>query len=44
MGVRSMRETTQMASTFAVMQSRFAGILAMIALILATTGIYGVVA
>jgi predicted permease len=42
--VRSMRETTQMASTFAVMQSTFAGILAMIALILATTGIYGVVA
>jgi predicted permease len=42
--VRSMRETTQMASTFAVMQSTFAGILALIALILATTGIYGVVA
>jgi len=42
--VRSMRETTQMASTFAVMQSTFAGILAAIALILATTGIYGVVA
>ena len=42
--VRSMRETTQMASTFAVMQSTFAGILSMIALILATTGIYGVVA
>jgi ABC-type antimicrobial peptide transport system permease subunit len=42
--VRPMRETTQMASTFAVMQSTFAGILAMIALILATTGIYGVVA
>jgi predicted permease len=42
--VRTMRETTQMASTFAVMQSTFAGILAMIALILATTGIYGVMA
>jgi predicted permease len=42
--VHPMRETTQMASTFAVMQSTFAGILAMIALILATTGIYGVVA
>ena len=42
--VRSMRETTQMASTFAVIQSTFAGIFAAIALILATTGIYGVVA
>ena len=42
--VRSLRETTQMATTFAVMQSTFAGILAAIALILATTGIYGVVA
>jgi predicted permease len=42
--VRTMRETTQMATIFAVMQSTFAGILAMIALILATTGIYGVVA
>jgi len=42
--IRSMRETTQMATIFAVMQSTFAGILAMIALILATTGIYGVVA
>jgi predicted permease len=42
--VRSMRETTQMATLFAVLQSTFAGILAVIALILATTGIYGVVA
>ena len=42
--VRTMRETTQMATIFAVMQSTFAGILAAIALILATTGIYGVVA
>ncbi len=42
--VRSMRETTQMATIFAVMQSTFAGIFAAIALILATTGIYGVVA
>jgi predicted permease len=42
--VRSMRETTQIASTFAVMESTFAGIFAAIALILATTGIYGVVA
>ena len=42
--VRSMRETTQMATIFAVMQSTFAGIFAVIALILAATGIYGVVA
>lgn len=42
--VRSMRETTQMATTFAVLQSTFAGILSAIALILATTGIYGLVA
>ena len=42
--VRSMRESTAMASTFAVMQSTFAGIFAVIALILAATGIYGVVA
>lgn len=42
--VRSMRETTQMAKIFAVMQSTFAGIYAVIALILAGTGIYGVVA
>ena len=42
--VRSMRETTQMATIFAVMQSTFAGIFAAIALLLATAGIYGVVA
>ena len=42
--VRTMRETTQMASIFAVMQSTFAGMFAVIALILAATGIYGVVA
>jgi predicted permease len=42
--VRSMRETTQMASIFAVIQSTFAGMFAIIALILAATGIYGVVA
>lgn len=42
--VRSMRETTQMARIFAVMQSTFAGIFAVIALLLAATGIYGVVA
>jgi predicted permease len=42
--VRTLHETTQMSSMFAVMQSTFAGIFAMIALILAATGIYGVVA
>ncbi len=42
--VRTMRETTQMSSMFAVMQSTFAGMFAMIALVLAATGIYGVVA
>jgi predicted permease len=42
--VRTMHETTQMSSMFAVMQSTFAGMFAMIALVLAATGIYGVVA
>lgn len=42
--VRTMRETTQMANIFAVMQSTLAGMFAAIALILAATGIYGVVA
>jgi len=42
--VRSLRETTQMARIFAVMQSTFAGMFAVIALVLAATGIYGVVA
>jgi ABC-type antimicrobial peptide transport system permease subunit len=42
--VRSIHETTQVANTFAVVQSTFAGIFAVIALILAATGIYGVVA
>ena len=42
--VRTMRETTQMSGIFVVMQSTFAGMFAMIALILAATGIYGVVA
>ncbi len=42
--VRSMRETTQMASIFAVIQSTFAGMFAIIALVLAAAGIYGVVA
>ena len=42
--VRTMRETTPMANIFAVMQSTFAGMFAVIALMLAATGIYGVVA
>jgi predicted permease len=42
--VRTMRETTQMARSFAIIQSTLAGIFATIALILAATGIYGVVA
>jgi predicted permease len=42
--VRSMRESTQMASSFAVIQSTLAGIFALIGLVLAITGIYGVVA
>ena len=41
--VRTMRENTAMANSFVVMQSTFAGIFAVIALILAATGIYGVV-
>jgi len=42
--VRSMRESTQMASIFAVIQSALAGMFALIGLVLAATGIYGVVA
>ena len=42
--VRTMRENTAMASVFVVMQSTFAGIFAVIALVLAATGIYGVMA
>jgi ABC-type antimicrobial peptide transport system permease subunit len=42
--VRSLRETTQVSSCFAVMESTFAMIFAIIALLLAATGIYGVVA
>jgi predicted permease len=41
---RSMRECTQMASSFAVIQSTLAGMFALIGLVLAVTGIYGVVA
>src|SRR5579863_3730984 len=42
--VRPMRESTQMASSFAVVQSALAGMFALIGLVLAVTGIYGVVA
>ena len=42
--VRTMRENTAIASSFVVMQSTFAGIFAVIALVLAATGIYGVMA
>jgi predicted permease len=42
--VRSLRETTQISSTFAILESTFAAMFAVIALILAATGIYGVVA
>ncbi len=42
--VRTMRESTALASTFVLMQSTFAGIFAIIALVLAATGIYGVMA
>src|SRR5580693_9417183 len=42
--VRSMRESTQMASSFAVIESALAGMFALIGLVLAVTGIYGVVA
>src|SRR5579863_10026362 len=41
--VRPMRESTQMASIFAVLQSTLAGMFALIGLVLAITGIYGVV-
>jgi predicted permease len=42
--VRTMRETTLMARSFAIIQSTLSGIFATIALILAAIGIYGVVA
>ncbi len=41
--VRPMRESTQIASSFAVIQSALAGMFALIGLVLAITGIYGVV-
>ncbi|HEU5404384.1 MAG TPA: ABC transporter permease, partial [Terriglobales bacterium] len=42
--VRSMRESTHLSSIFAVIQSTLAGMFALIGLVLAVTGIYGVVA
>ncbi len=42
--VQSLRETTQLSAIFAVLASTFAVIFAVIALVLAATGIYGVVA
>jgi len=41
--VRPMRESTQLASSFAVIQSTLAGMFAAVGLVLAITGIYGVV-
>jgi len=42
--VRPMRESTQLASSFAVIQSALVGMFALIGLVLAVTGIYGLVA
>jgi ABC-type antimicrobial peptide transport system permease subunit len=39
-----MRESTQLANSFAVIESALAGMFALIGLVLAVTGIYGVVA
>ena len=41
--VRTLRETTRASTIFPVMASTFAGIFAIIALVLAATGIYGVI-
>ena len=41
--IRSLRETTRASAIFPVMASTFAGIFAIIALVLAATGIYGVI-
>ena len=42
--VRPLAESTQMSSTFARMETTFASIFALLALVLAASGIYGVVA
>ena len=42
--VRSLQETTQISRIFAIVQSAFAAMFAVIALMLAASGIYGVVA
>jgi len=42
--VRPLRETAQVASTFTVMESTFASAFALLALVLAASGIYGVLA
>jgi len=42
--VRPLRETTQVSNALAIMESTFAGIFAMVALVLSATGIYGVIA
>ncbi|MGA7243096.1 MAG: ABC transporter permease, partial [Terracidiphilus sp.] len=42
--VRPLRESTQIANSFAVIESTLAGMFALIGLVLAITGIYGVVA
>jgi ABC-type antimicrobial peptide transport system permease subunit len=42
--VRPLRQTAQAASTFAVMESTFASAFALLALVLAASGIYGVLA
>jgi len=42
--VRSLRGTTHISNSFAVIESTFAGIFAIIALVLSATGTYGVVA
>ncbi len=41
---RTLRETTQISSAFAIMESAFASIFAVMALVLSAAGIYGVVA
>ncbi len=42
--VRPLRESTQIANSFAIIQSALAGMFALIGLVLSITGIYGVVA